>query len=512
MDIKMILKKNNELKLLYTSAEVYPYAGVGGLGQVSYFLTKALIKEGVDARIFMPKYGNIDEKKYKLKTLFKDIKIPTNSGRDIICNIKTYKENDISPTIYFLENMEFYEKRSNVYGYNDDHIRFLLLSLGVIEFLKISEWAPDVINAADWHTGHIPNLLKINYKNDQKLSKIATIFSIHNIMHQGLFDHKNINDLDFDNGKGEILDLFNPNLRNQNFLRRGIMYADMITTVSEKYSKEILNKEHGEGLNKLLCEVRTKLIGILNGIDYTYMNPETDKNLVANYNATNIQRRLINKTDLQKEFDLNVGDFPILSMVTRLDTQKGLDLVMEILEPLIKENEDIQFVIIGGGDGRYVQFFHKMENKYPKRVGTHLMQDYLLPKKVFSGADVILIPSYFEPSGITQMEAMRYGCIPVARAVGGLYDSIDNFDIKTMEGNGFLFTNFSSFSLYGAITKALDVYQNKNMWNKIIISAMNKDFSWENSAKKYIATYNKAIEINAKNNDKFNLDSYFFSL
>ncbi|MCL4392708.1 glycogen/starch synthase, partial [Patescibacteria group bacterium] len=257
MDTKIIFKKNKKLKLLYVSAEVYPYAGVGGLGQVSYFLTKSLIQKNVDARIFMPKYGNIDEKKYKLKMLYSDIKIPTLSGKEIICNIKEYREDENSPIVYFLENMEFYEKRSNVYGYNDDHIRFLLLSLGVMEFLKISDWTPEVINASDWHTGHIPNLIKTVYKNDPKISKIATIFSIHNIMHQGLFDHKNINDLDYDNGKGEILDLFNPNLRNQNFVRRGIMYADIVTTVSEKYSREILKKEYGEGLDKLLKELRT---------------------------------------------------------------------------------------------------------------------------------------------------------------------------------------------------------------------------------------------------------------
>lgn len=510
MDTKIIFKKNKKLKLLYVSAEVYPYAGVGGLGQVSYFLTKSLIQKNVDARIFMPKYGNIDEKKYKLKMLYSDIKIPTLSGKEIICNIKEYREDENSPIVYFLENMEFYEKRSNVYGYNDDHIRFLLLSLGVMEFLKISDWTPEVINASDWHTGHIPNLIKTVYKNDPKISKIATIFSIHNIMHQGLFDHKNINDLDYDNGKGEILDLFNPNLRNQNFVRRGIMYADIVTTVSEKYSREILKKEYGEGLDKLLKELRTKLIGILNGIDYTYMNPETDKNIVENYNDKSIQRRLVNKTDLQKEFDLDIGDYPILSMVTRLDTQKGLDLVMEILEPLMEEDKNIEFVIIGGGDGRYVNFFHKMENKYPKRIGTHLMQDYLLPKKVFSGADIILLPSYFEPSGITQMESMRYGCIPVARNIGGLSDSIDNFDIKTMQGNGFVFTRFNSYSLYGAIIKALDVYENKKIWNEIIYSAMTKDFSWENSAQKYIDTYKRAIELNKKN--KFDLDYQFFSL
>ncbi|MHB8362848.1 MAG: glycogen/starch synthase, partial [Patescibacteria group bacterium] len=178
------MKIRNNIKLLYTSAEVYPYAGVGGLGQVSYFLTKALKKEGVDARIIMPKYGNIDEERYPLKMLYEGLKIPTQSSRDIICNIKVYQESEEEPIIYFIENKEFYETRSNVYGYSDDHVRFLLLSLSIIEFLKISTWTPDVINCADWHTGHIPNLLKVNYKDDPKLSKISTVFSIHNIVHQ----------------------------------------------------------------------------------------------------------------------------------------------------------------------------------------------------------------------------------------------------------------------------------------------------------------------------------------
>ncbi len=505
-----LMKIRNNIKLLYTSAEVYPYAGVGGLGQVSYFLTKALKKEGVDARIIMPKYGNIDEERYPLKMLYEGLKIPTQSQRDIICNIKVYQESEEEPIVYFIENKEFYETRSNVYGYSDDHIRFLLLSLSIMEFLKISTWVPDVINCADWHTGHIPNLLKVNYKDDPKLSKISTVFSIHNIVHQGLFDHKNTNDLDFDNGRGEIADLFDPALQKQNFMRRAIMYADIVSTVSEKYSKEILTPEYSEGLEHLLKEVRTKLVGILNGIDYTYMNPETDINVVENYDWRSSIKRHINKVALQKEFDLEKSNGPILSMVTRLDDQKGLDLVIEILDPLFLEYKDIQFVIIGSGDGRYISYFQKLEKKYPKRVGTHLMADFILPKKVFSGADMILIPSRFEPSGITQMESMRYGCIPIARNIGGLSDSITDFNMENISGNGFLFDNYNPYSLYGTIVRAIDQYNNIGLWRKIVESAMKTDFSWENSARKYIDIYIRAMNITNGPIDKLGMNYQIF--
>ncbi len=487
----------NNLKLLYTAAEIYPYAGVGGLGQVSYFLTKQLKKLNIDARIFMPKYGNIDEDIYPMEMLYEGIKISSQNGKEIICNIKKYESEDNTiPIVYFLENMEFFEKRSNVYGYNDDDIRFLLLSRGLIEFLKISDWTPDVVNSSDWHTGLVSNILKTEYRNDKKLKNIATVFSIHNLMFHGLLVDREPNNLDFDNGKNDIADIFSPLLKKQNFMRRGIMYSDIVTTVSEKYSKEILTEDYGEGLEHLLREIRTKLYGILNGIDYSYMNPETDPNIVANYNSKSFIRRAINKEDLQKEFNLEVGDFPIIGMVTRLDHQKGLDLVKDIIETAIEEL-NIQFVIIGGGDHGFTEYFSKLEKEYPKKVGTHLMADFTLPKKVFSGADMILLPSRFEPSGITQMEAMRYGAIPIARNVGGLSDSIDNFNSETHEGNGFLFNEYNPYALMCALTRAVEIYHNQDIWNKIIKSAMEKDFSWENSALKYVDIYRKAIKLHS---------------
>ncbi len=501
----------NNLKILYTTAEVYPYAGVGGLGQVSYFLTKQLKKDGIDVRIFMPKYGNIDESKYPMEMLYEGLTIPTKNGHDIVCNILKYEDKDDKdiPIVYFLENMEFYEKRSNVYGYMDDDIRFLLLSEGLMEFLKKSEWVPDIINCADWHTGHIPNLLKVNYNNDKKLKHIATVFSIHNLMHQGLFDHRNFNDLDFDNGKEEIADIFDPKLKKQNFVRRGIMYSDVVTTVSEKYSREILTEDYGEGLEHLLREVRTKLFGVLNGIDYEYMNPETDSNITANYSSKNPFRRELNKEDLQKEFNLQINNNPIMGMVTRLDTQKGLDLVVDVIETAIKEL-DIQFVIIGGGDGKFIEYFSSLEKKYPKKIGTHLMADFILPKKVFSGADMLLLPSKFEPSGITQMEAMRYGCIPIARNVGGLADSITNFDPLTKKGNGFLFTEYDPYALMSAMTRAVENYKNETVWKEIVKTAMETDFSWEHSSLKYIDIYRKAIRLH--NNMKISKEESIYQM
>jgi starch synthase len=297
--VKKLHFKKEPLKVLFVAAEVYPYATIGGLGMVMFSLSRALRELGVDARIFMPKYGSIDEKKYPMEMVFKGLKVPTGEtqeGREfLICNVKKHTPPEPSAPVYFLENMEYYEKRSNVYGYSDDPIRFVLLCRGVLEFLCQSDWVPHVINCADWHTGSLPNFLKTFYKEHPILSKISTVFSIHNLSHQGVFDHRFVSELDFDDGKSPIAPFFSDKLPKQNFMRRGIIYSDVINTVSETYAREILTKEYGENLDDLLKEVRTKLFGILNGVDYETINPATDKFIPFNFSVVNLKPRIKNK-------------------------------------------------------------------------------------------------------------------------------------------------------------------------------------------------------------------------
>jgi len=476
-------------------AEVYPYVSVGGLGMAISSLSKALKKMGLDVRIFMPKYALVDERKYHLDMVFRGLKVTTDEiieeKRMLICNVKRYLPPDFGVPVYFLENREYYEKRSNVYGYSDDPIRFTLLSRGALEFLRQSDWVPDIVNCADWHTGALPNYLKTTYKNDPKLNKIKTLFSIHNLYHQGVFDHRFVSELDFDDGKSPIAAFFSGELLKQNFMKRGIIYSDFVNTVSENYSREILTKEYGEGLDALLKEVRTKLFGILNGIDYQELNPAMDKMIATNFNLSTLRKRAENKIQLQKEFGLEVSsETPIIGMVARLDEQKGIDLLFPILETLISEF-DCQFVIVGGGEPKYRSFFEEMNKKYPKKVGCHLMSDFTLARHVFAGSDLFLIPSKFEPCGITQMEAMRYGAIPIVRKTGGLADTVENFDPIKNTGTGFVFEKFHHYSLLGALIRALETYKHKKVWEGLVRRAMKSDFSWDASAKKYFQLYKK---------------------
>ncbi|MFH1565925.1 MAG: glycogen/starch synthase [bacterium] len=483
-------------KVLIVGAEVSPYASVGGQARVLAYLSKALRELGVDARVFMPKFGFIDEKEYKMEMVFKGLAVPTGhvkkGPKELICNVKLHNLRGGVPT-YFLENMEYYEKRANVYGYSDDPIRWALLSRGVLEFLRKSEWVPDVIHSNDWHTGLIPNFLKTVFEDDKKLLNIASIFTIHNLSFQGNFDPKNVSEMDFDDGRSVISAFFNKRLKMQNFMRRGIIYADAVNTVSETYSREILTPECGEGLDNLLLELRSKLFGIVNGINYSEFNPQTDKFLHKNYNTSSLRNRVQNKLALQKEFGLEENaDIPVLAYEGRLDSQKGLDLIFAVLWPLLRDF-GVQFVQVGGGSGHYVDILKKLKAKFPEKVGIHPLPNFTLPRLIFSGADIMLMPSKFEPCGIVQLEAMRYGCIPIVRATGGLGDTVKDFNPDTKEGNGFVFKKYDKWQFFAQVIRALETYRHKDIWKKLQINAMKSDFSWENSAVKYLKLYEKGI-------------------
>src|SRR3989344_541187 len=430
------------LKILFVAAEVAPFASVGGLSQVMYFLPKALKKLGHEVAVFMPKYGTIDENKFKIKPFINKLIIPTGETQGltkIICNVKVRQGNKFEPTIYFLENTEYYEKRANVYSYSDDPTRFALLSRGAIEFLRQSQWQPDIIHANDWHTGYLANYLRTTYVDEKKLKAIALLFTIHNLALQGVVDFRYMSPLDFDDGKGELVPLLSEKLRKHNALKRGIIYADVVNTVSERYSREILTSEYGQGLDQLLKEVRAKVYGVLNGLDYDDFNPATDKLIKKNFTLKTLPQRVTNKIDLQKEFNLPIDpEIPILAMSCRLSEQKGLDLVVKTLPFLLKERP-LQFILLGIGENKYREFFTKLETEFPEQVGTHLMANWQLPRKIFAGADILLMPSKFEPGGIVIIEGMRYGAVPIVRATGGLADIVTDFDIEKSTGNGFVF-------------------------------------------------------------------------
>ena len=366
-----LFDKKEKHKILFVASEAAPFVKVGGLGEVMYSLPKALRNLGYDVRVMVPKYATVDIGKYPLHLEHEGLELEpgTKDPHGLLkSNILRHEDEKDGTVTYFLENMEYYEKRANVYGYSDDTARWVLLSKGVLEFIKVSDWRPDIIVAADWQTGFIPNLIHAEYKDDPIISKITVVFSIHNLKWQGMFDPRFVSEMDFDSGRTVISSLFDPQILKLNGMRRGIMYADAINTVSPTYAKEILTSEAGEGLEKLLNERKDRLFGILNGIDIESLDPKTDSLLASNYSIGEIEKKSDNKEFLQKRFGLpqDRNKF-VMGMVTRISEQKGFDLLVNNFESLI-QNIDFQFVIIGEGEPNYRAFLEDMIRKYPDRI------------------------------------------------------------------------------------------------------------------------------------------------
>lgn len=505
-----LFERSGKKKVLFVAPEASPFVKAGGLGEVAFALPRALRDLGYDVRVMIPLYAGIDKEKFEMKMEFSALEVPTgveketeNEPANLICNVKKYTprgSGDRLPvTTYFLENEEYYEKRSNVYGYSDDPVRWNLLCRGVLEFFRLSnDWLPDVIISNDWQTGFLPNYLKTEYKNDSRLSRIASIFIIHNLYYQGMFDHRYVSDTDYDDGQSTIPSFYDPRLYKINGMRRGIMFSDKVCTVSPTYSREIMTKDYGELLDDLLKEKRAHVSGILNGIDYEIFNPETDINLVANYTSKNLETRTKNKLELQARFNLPQNkDIPLFCIASRFVEQKGFDLFFNFLEPVIRELK-IQLVILGSGDAKYMGYFKELADKLPQQVSAHLTFDPTLPRLIYGGADIILVPSKFEPCGLTQIEAMRYGVIPIVRKTGGLADSVIDFNPKTGRGTGFTFDHYDSLSLVLTMARACENYRNKTTWRLIQKQAMLQDFSWLKSAQEYAKLISKALIIHKK--------------
>ena len=494
--IKKLIPGSKKLKILFVASEAAPFAKAGGLGDVVHSLSLALKEIGQDVRVMIPYYGTISREEYKVSDEIKKLKVPTDQpGKDpfLVCAVKKYVGRKAAPT-YFLENMEYYEKRANVYGYADDHIRWILLCRGVLEFLKISSWRPDIIMVSDWQTGLLPNYLKTRYQNDPILAKMSSVFAIHNLQYQGMCDFKFMPETEKDSGKEAIPDFFNPRLAKLNWMLRGLLYSDIITTVSPNYAKEILTPELGEGLDKIFQEKRDKMYGILNGINQEHNNPELSSFVPFHYTIKNISGKEDNKKFLQEKFGLPQDPNAFLMcMVTRFTEQKGFDLFEKAGEPIFK-NLPVQMIVVGDGESRYKELIKSFSDKYPEKVKYSFEFDPNIPHLIFCGSDALLMPSKFEPCGITQMQAMRYGCIPIVRKTGGLADTVDDFNPKKNKGDGFVFEEYDPIALYTAIIRANTIFELKNNWNQIIRRAMKKDFSWEKSAKEYLIVFHHALQ------------------
>lgn len=489
------------------TAEQAPFARAGGMSTVMRALPQALNMLGHDARVIMPRYLQIDISALSME--LEGFYVPTENvaeNEDVACNVRFYdakKNNDPEKPndTYFLENLEYYEQRANIYGYADDAVRWALLCRGALEFIKQSRWKPDIIIATDWQAGFLPNYLKTVYKNDPRLNSIAVIFSIHNLSHQGSFKHQFVAESDFDDGHSPIPSFSDPRLLKINGMRRGIMYADAISTVSPTYTKEIASKELGEGLDSLLREKNGSFYGILNGIDTKLWDPSTNIYLKKNFSAKNSEGKQECKKSLQERFNLAVNQNTfVLGMVSRMSTQKGFDLIETAL-PILLEELDLQFVIVGEGETRFMDFFQKLQDSFPEKVGVQLKFENELPHQIFAGTDASLIPSKFEPCGLTQMEAMRYGSVPIVRKTGGLADTVFDYDPVQKTGTGFVFEKYDPYSLIISIVRAYETFKHKVAWTKLIKETMSGRFSWADSAKMYEKMILETIAKKTQNRD-----------
>jgi len=473
------------MKVLFVGSEATPFSKTGGLADVIGALPKELVKLGIDARVVLPKHG-VTKQKF-------------NDQLKQVCNFKVKVSKKLEyagvevmeldgVTFYFIDNEYYFGYRDTLYGHYDDGERYGFFDNAVLKMLEEMDYYPDIIHGNDWQTGLIPYILKYNYKDKPKYKDIKTIFTIHNIAYQGVYSKDLLPYLDIE---------FNPELEFDNminFLKCGINTADFITTVSETYAEEILHDYFGFGMSNMLKTRKDELFGIINGIDYTEFNPKLDKKIGYNYNLYNyLKGKSENKAILRKELKMGNNKLPIIGMVSRLTEAKGFDLVEDILEDYLKQNK-MQFVLLGSGDGYLEDYYKKLKKKYPKNVGVHIGYSDELARKVYAGSDMFLMPSRFEPCGLAQLISLKYGTIPIVRRTGGLKDSIKPFNKFTLEGNGFGFENYDSNDMKNVIDLALKVYKDKKVWKTLVKRGMEEDFSWEQSALKYINLYKKLEE------------------
>ena len=473
------------MKVLYAASEALPFAASGGLADVAGSLPQALRKRLIGCRVVMPLYSTIKQELKDTMKFITNISVPV-AWRRQYCGIFEAKYGGV--TYYLLDN-EYYFKRDGLYGYYDDAERFAFFSRAILEIIPHIDFKPDVIHCNDWQTALTPLYYSTMYATQPGYENIKTVFTIHNIQYQGVYGKELI-----DNVVG--LDYSHKNLIEYddtvNFAKAAIECANAVSTVSPSYAKEILDPWYSHGLDTILNERSFQLRGILNGIDVENYNPETDKDIFKNYSAEKMTGKATNKRELQKFFGLpEKKDTPVMGMVTRLVSHKGLDLCKAVLDELLATT-DIQLVVLGSGDTEYEDFFRGLASRYPEQVGLCLGFIPDLARKIYAGTDFFLMPSKSEPCGLSQMVALRYGSIPIVRETGGLRDSVK--DSGDNEGNGFTFANYNAHEMLHAIRRACEGYSDKKGWKILVKRAMESDNSWGKSANEYIRMYKEILK------------------
>lgn len=470
------------IKVLLVAAEAAPFIKTGGLGDVVGSLPKALRRLGIDARVMMPKHQVIAPELRERMTLRREFTVPVG-WRQQYCGLQEFNHEGVP--FYFLDNI-YYFHRPWLYGQLDDGERYAYFCRAALESLPHLDFMPDIIHCHDWHTGMISVYYDVHYRHRSEYQGIRSLFTIHNLKYQGVFPKEmmgEVLDLGWEHFTADRVEFYDQ----VNFMKGGLVYSDRISTVSHTYAAEIQQGFFGEQLDGLLSRQRDKLTGILNGIDYESYNPATDHALFCQYTRENINKGE-NKLRLQQQLGLpQKREVPMVAIISRLVSQKGLDLVARLLGQML--DMDLQLVVLGTGEDNYQNMFWYAAGRYPRKVSVNICFDEILARRIYAAADILLMPSLFEPCGIAQLIAMRYGCLPLVRETGGLKDTVFSYNEDTGEGNGFSFANYNAHDMLHTIERALSLYRQPEVWEKIVANAMNCDFSWDKSAQQYQILY-----------------------
>ncbi len=475
-----------KLNVLFAASEAYPFMKTGGLGDVAGSLPKALQNDGVEVRVIVPKYRDIPQEYKDQMEHVCDFYMPLG-WRNVFCGIEKITYQGV---IYYFVDNEYYFNRGGAYGYFDDGERIAFFSKAIVECLQyLPDFKCDVLHCNDWHTALAPVFLREFYNGVGNYDNIKTVFTVHNLKFQGQMSDMVLGDilgLDRNKAASEQLRCDSQSI---NFLKGALCYSDILTTVSETYAGEIQSDFFGENMQDIFRRRSNVLYGIVNGIDVDFFNPEKSTNIVANYSADDLAGKRKCKEELQKELGLEVNaDIPLIVMIGRLTQQKGLDLIQRVLDELMQQS--VQFAVLGTGDYEYEEMFKGFSYKYPGKVSANIRFSEPLSHRLYSGGDMLLMPSLFEPCGLSQMIAMHFGTLPIVRETGGLKDTVKPYNMYTGEGTGFSFANYNAHEMLFTIKAAIDLYyNNKDAWTKMQKTAMKTDFSWNVAADKYKKLY-----------------------
>jgi starch synthase len=482
----------DSMKILFASSEVDPFVKTGGLADVAGSLPRALHKNGLDVRVVMPKFKQIPAQYVERMRFLGHVEVDLVWRRQY-CGIYHLVEKGVD--CYFLDN-EFYFHRDWYYGLFDDGERFAFFSRAILAFLPVIGFKPDILHLNDWQTGMTPVFLDAHFRWGREngfYRNMRTVFTIHNLRYQGVFPKEmmeTVLGLDwswFYHGGVAHNDCVN-------FMKGALNQSTRITTVSKTYAEEIRMPFFGEGLEGTIAHRSSDLRGIVNGIDYEHNDPQTDTRLVAPYNASELTGKAANKTHLQKQHHLPVrADIPLVGIISRLVDQKGFDLVAHVLEELLQE--DVQLIVLGTGDRKYEDLFRWAHQAWPQKMSAHIRYDGVLAQRIYAGCDLFLMPSLFEPCGLSQIFSMRYGTVPVVRETGGLKDTVIPYNPLTREGTGFTFVHYNAHDMLDALRQAFALFRDPPRWQNLVRTCMRQDFSWDHAAREYEALYREIMEV-----------------